>query len=73
MFDLILFAELNKNANSFQAFSPTEPPKSGEALSRQNIPFRIGDVHSSLPSTSEELTQRYQVIPHELPSGYSLP
>ncbi|XP_057521747.1 sister chromatid cohesion protein SCC2 isoform X2 [Amaranthus tricolor] len=49
-----------------QAFSPTEPPKSGEALSRQNIPFRIGDVHSSLPSTSEELTQRYQEFKNAL-------
>lgn len=43
-----------------QAFSPTELPKSGEVLSRQNIPFNIGNIHMNLPSTSEELTQRYQ-------------
>lgn len=43
-----------------QAFSPAEPPKSGEALSKQNIPFSIGDINTNLPSTSEELTNRYQ-------------
>ncbi|KMS99272.1 hypothetical protein BVRB_2g046410 [Beta vulgaris subsp. vulgaris] len=41
-----------------QTFSPTEPPKSGESLSRQNIPFNIGDINTNLRSTSEELTQR---------------
>lgn len=43
-----------------QAFSPTEIPKTGEALSKQSIPFSIGDLHTDLPSTSQELTQRYQ-------------
>ncbi|KAL8144455.1 hypothetical protein V2J09_017487 [Rumex salicifolius] len=43
-----------------QAFSPTEVPKAGEALSKQSIPFSIGDMHTDLPSASPELTQRYQ-------------
>ncbi|OMO73252.1 Zinc finger, PHD-type [Corchorus capsularis] len=43
-----------------QAFSPTEPLKHGDVLSRQNIPFEIGEVHSKLPSTYQELVQRYQ-------------
>lgn len=49
-----------------QAFSPTEPPKSGEVLSKQSIPFSVGNVHTSLPSTSEELTQRYQEFKNAL-------
>ncbi|KAL9226081.1 hypothetical protein vseg_001931 [Gypsophila vaccaria] len=49
-----------------QAFSPTEPPKPGEALSRQSIPFVIGDIWTDLPSTPEELTQRYQEFKNAL-------
>lgn len=44
-----------------QAFSPNEPAKPGEVLSRQNIPFAIGEIRSSLPTTHQELVQRYQV------------
>eukprot|EP00257_Ricinus_communis_P019908 XP_015579021.1 sister chromatid cohesion protein SCC2 [Ricinus communis] len=43
-----------------QAFSPNEPPKSGEALSRQNIPFDISETSTSVPSTYQDLVQRYQ-------------
>ncbi|KAL2898526.1 Sister chromatid cohesion protein SCC2, partial [Bienertia sinuspersici] len=49
-----------------QAFSPAEPPKSGEAFSRQNILFVIGDINTNLPSTSDELTQRYQEFKNAL-------
>ncbi|XP_021751674.1 sister chromatid cohesion protein SCC2-like isoform X2 [Chenopodium quinoa] len=49
-----------------QAFSPADPPKSGEALSRQNIPFTIGVINVNMPSTSEELTQRYQEFKNAL-------
>ncbi|XP_074301970.1 sister chromatid cohesion protein SCC2-like isoform X1 [Silene latifolia] len=49
-----------------QAFSPTEPPKACEALSRQNIPFGIGDMSTILPSTPEELHQRYQEFKNAL-------
>ncbi|KAK9699362.1 hypothetical protein RND81_08G169500 [Saponaria officinalis] len=49
-----------------QAFSPTEPPKPGEVLSRQSIPFVIGDICTDLPSTPEELTQRYQEFKNAL-------
>ncbi|KAG2715540.1 hypothetical protein I3760_03G083100 [Carya illinoinensis] len=43
-----------------QAFSPNEPAKPGEVLSRQNIPFAIGEIRTSLPTTHQELIQRYQ-------------
>ncbi|KAK6913333.1 HEAT repeat associated with sister chromatid cohesion protein [Dillenia turbinata] len=43
-----------------QAFSPTDPVKSGEVLSRQNLPFNITDIHTNLPATHQELVQRYQ-------------
>ncbi|XP_057993435.1 sister chromatid cohesion protein SCC2-like isoform X2 [Hevea brasiliensis] len=43
-----------------QAFSPNEPPKSGEVLSRQNIPFDISETSTSVPSTYRDLVQRYQ-------------
>ncbi|KAJ6371248.1 hypothetical protein OIU77_001700 [Salix suchowensis] len=43
-----------------QAFSPTEPPKPGEAFSRQNIPFDTSQTCTSLPSTYQDLVQRYQ-------------
>lgn len=43
-----------------QAFSPTEPPKPGEAFSRQNIPFDMSQTGTSLPSTYQDLVQRYQ-------------
>ncbi|XP_021770923.1 sister chromatid cohesion protein SCC2-like isoform X2 [Chenopodium quinoa] len=49
-----------------QAFSPADPPKSGEVLSRQNIPFSIGVINVDMPSTSEELTQRYQEFKNAL-------
>ncbi|KAH7847892.1 hypothetical protein Vadar_031376 [Vaccinium darrowii] len=43
-----------------QEFSPTEPVKPGEVLSRQNIPFNITETRTELPTTHEELLQRYQ-------------
>ena len=45
-----------------QAFSPTEPLKAGDALSRQNIPFNIGETRMSLPTTYQELVEVYQVM-----------
>ncbi|KAF2313653.1 hypothetical protein GH714_012604 [Hevea brasiliensis] len=45
-----------------QAFSPNEPPKSGEVLSRQNIPFDISETSTSVPSTYQDLVQRYQEL-----------
>lgn len=45
----------------YQAFSPNEPPKPGEVLSRQNIPFDISETSTSAPSTYQDLVQRYQV------------
>ncbi|KAG6736304.1 hypothetical protein POTOM_060951 [Populus tomentosa] len=43
------------------AFSPTEPPKPGEPLSRQNIPFDIiNQACTGVPSTHQDLVQRYQ-------------
>ncbi|KAJ7974325.1 Sister chromatid cohesion protein [Quillaja saponaria] len=49
-----------------QAYTPNELPKSGEFLSRQNIAFNIGDTHFSLPTTSQELLQRYQEFKNAL-------
>ncbi|KAL6498572.1 hypothetical protein OROHE_026513 [Orobanche hederae] len=43
-----------------QAFSPNEPVKSGESLSRQNIPFSISDVSIDPPNTYEALLKTYQ-------------
>ncbi|KAI9121027.1 hypothetical protein K1719_008060 [Acacia pycnantha] len=43
-----------------QAYNPAEPPKPGEVLSRQNIAFNINECHFSLPTTPQELVQRYQ-------------
>ncbi|KAJ9173210.1 hypothetical protein P3X46_016372 [Hevea brasiliensis] len=48
------------NDTRCQAFSPNEPPKTGEALSRQNIPFDISETSTSVPSTYQDLVQRYQ-------------
>ncbi|XP_058184765.1 sister chromatid cohesion protein SCC2 isoform X2 [Rhododendron vialii] len=43
-----------------QEFSPTEPIKPGEVLSRQNISFNITETRTELPTTHEEVLQRYQ-------------
>ncbi|KAJ4826096.1 Sister chromatid cohesion protein 2, partial [Turnera subulata] len=43
-----------------QAFSPNEQPKPGEPLSRQNISFDISETSTSLPSSYQDLVQRYQ-------------
>ncbi|KAG6736520.1 hypothetical protein POTOM_060624 [Populus tomentosa] len=44
-----------------QSFSPTEPPKPGEPLSRQNIPFDIiNQACTGVPSTRQDLVQRHQ-------------
>lgn len=49
-----------------QAFSPNEPLKSGEVLSRQNIPFDISETCTSLPSIYPDLVQRYQEFKNAL-------
>ncbi|CAK7338590.1 unnamed protein product [Dovyalis caffra] len=43
-----------------QAFSPTEPPKPGEPLLKQNFPFDISQTCTSVLSTYQDLVQRYQ-------------
>ncbi|KAI8548414.1 hypothetical protein RHMOL_Rhmol07G0271800 [Rhododendron molle] len=43
-----------------QEFSPTEPIKLGEVLSRQNISFNLTEIRTELPTTHEEVLQRYQ-------------
>uniref|UniRef100_A0A2N9ILA6 Sister chromatid cohesion protein n=1 Tax=Fagus sylvatica TaxID=28930 RepID=A0A2N9ILA6_FAGSY len=43
-----------------QAFSPNEPVKPGDVLSRQSISLNIGETHTNLPTTYQELIQRYQ-------------
>ncbi|CAN6209133.1 unnamed protein product [Urochloa humidicola] len=43
-----------------QAFSLKEPPKSGETLSKQNVPFNIGNNNISLPSCLQDVASVYQ-------------
>ncbi|XXG63462.1 hypothetical protein AAC387_Pa05g1653 [Persea americana] len=43
-----------------QAFAPNEPPKPGETLSKQSIPFNINDIQISLPTTHKAMIEKYQ-------------
>ncbi|KAF9624141.1 hypothetical protein IFM89_008079 [Coptis chinensis] len=43
-----------------QAFSPNEPQKPGEFLSKQNIPFNISETPINIPTSYKELAERYQ-------------
>ncbi|KAF8695573.1 hypothetical protein HU200_037422 [Digitaria exilis] len=45
-----------------QAFSLKEPPKSGETLSKQNVPFNIGNNNMSLPNCLQDVASVYQVL-----------
>ncbi|BFG26567.1 hypothetical protein CerSpe_128410 [Prunus speciosa] len=49
-----------------QAFSPADPLKPGDVLSRQNIPFDLSETHTTLPTTHQELVQRYQEFKNAL-------
>ncbi|XP_057447706.1 sister chromatid cohesion protein SCC2 isoform X2 [Lotus japonicus] len=49
-----------------QAYSPSEPPKPGEVLSKQSIALNISEYQFSLPTTPQELTQRYQEFKNAL-------
>ncbi|GAB2216709.1 hypothetical protein Droror1_Dr00024486 [Drosera rotundifolia] len=49
-----------------QAYSPTDPLKPGEMLSRQNIPLSLGQIQTDVPTTSQALTQRYQEFKNAL-------
>ncbi|KAF6168219.1 hypothetical protein GIB67_011604, partial [Kingdonia uniflora] len=44
-----------------QEYSPNDPLKLGEALSRQKIPFDISRTHISLPTSHKEIIERYQL------------
>ncbi|CAK9324104.1 unnamed protein product [Citrullus colocynthis] len=43
-----------------QSFNPNEPPKPGEFLSKQNVPFDISETCITLPTSYQEFMQRYQ-------------
>eukprot|EP01018_Ginkgo_biloba_P004990 Gb_41686 [translate_table: standard] len=45
-----------------QTFSASEPIKSGEALSRQSIPFTIKDLPIAVPTTIHQMLQQYQIF-----------
>ncbi|PON83467.1 Coatomer beta subunit [Trema orientale] len=49
-----------------QAFSPNEPLKAGEVLSRQNVPFNISETRMNLPTTYRELVEIYQEFKNAL-------
>ncbi|KAI8029972.1 Sister chromatid cohesion protein SCC2 [Camellia lanceoleosa] len=48
------------NDTRCQEFSPNEPLKPGEALSKQNIPFNTNETRTDLPINHQEVLQRYQ-------------
>lgn len=48
------------NDTRCQEFSPNEPLKPGEALSKQNIPFNTNETRIDLPINHQEVLQRYQ-------------
>ncbi|CAI0454369.1 unnamed protein product, partial [Linum tenue] len=54
------------NDSRCQVFLPNEPPKPGENLSRQTVPFDVSDVRTSLPTTYQDLVQRYQDLKNAL-------
>ncbi|KAK9118958.1 hypothetical protein Scep_017051 [Stephania cephalantha] len=43
-----------------QAYSPNEPLKTGETLSKQNISFNTSEMPSDLPTLQKEVIERYQ-------------
>ncbi|KAL6961216.1 Sister chromatid cohesion protein 2 [Sarracenia purpurea var. burkii] len=43
-----------------QEFSPNEPTKPGEVLSKQSIPFNISETQTDIPATYQDVLQRYQ-------------
>lgn len=49
-----------------QAFSPTEPIKSGDVLLRQNIPFIISDIDTAAPISLHEVLQQYEALKRSL-------
>ncbi|KAJ6822204.1 nipped-B-like protein [Iris pallida] len=48
------------NDDRCQAFSLKEHPKPGETISRQNVPFNISDISTDLPSSFQDMVQKYQ-------------
>ncbi|KAL1205894.1 Sister chromatid cohesion protein SCC2 [Cardamine amara subsp. amara] len=48
------------NDDRCQAYSPTEPLKAGDPLSRQNVAFDLSETRTDLPSTYQDLVHRYQ-------------
>ena len=63
---LFFFNLFNENMivfgkNISQAYSPTEPLKPGDPLSRQNVALDLSDTRTELPSTYQDLVLRYQV------------
>ncbi|KAK1306486.1 hypothetical protein QJS10_CPA10g01957 [Acorus calamus] len=48
------------NDERCQSYYPTEALRPGETLSRQNIPFNLGDVSISLPTSYSEMVEKYQ-------------
>ncbi|CAA3001619.1 sister chromatid cohesion SCC2-like isoform X5 [Olea europaea subsp. europaea] len=49
-----------------QAFSPNDPIKPGEGLSRQNVPFNISDININPPNSYEDFLRRYQELKNAL-------
>lgn len=43
-----------------QAYSPNEPLKPGEGLSRQSLPFNVNEINIEHPKNYEDFVRRYQ-------------
>ncbi|ESQ41527.1 hypothetical protein EUTSA_v10012417mg [Eutrema salsugineum] len=48
------------NDDRCQAYSPTEPLKPGDPLSKQSVAFDLSETRTDLPSTYQDLVERYQ-------------
>lgn len=44
-----------------QAYSPNDPLKPGESLSKQSLPFNVNEINIEHPKNYEDFVQRYQV------------
>lgn len=58
---MILLTQVLFELSTLQAFSLKDPPKSGETISKQNIPLNISNTNTSLPSCPQDAARVYQV------------
>lgn len=49
-----------------QAYSPNDPLKPGESLSKQSLPFNVNEINIEHPKNYEDFVQRYQEFKNAL-------